>query len=479
MNIRCFFLLLSMLLVGMTGPSYAGGERFALVIGNAAYPDAEAPLKEPVNDAKALSEALKRNGFTVDLGVNLGGDAMRKAFDHFYDKVTKGSVALVFFSGYGIQSGRQSFMIPIDAKIWKDKDVRSDGISLESVLTELNNRRAGVKVALIDASRRNPYERRFRDASTGLAPVDAPSNSLVMYSTATNTVSPDRGGDRGLFVQQLLREIGAPVTAVEVFERTKLGVIRASDQAQTPVYVSSLQDEFSFAPRVNNPPQNPPPLQYPDNRPTTNTTTTNTGGSAQSSMSGNQSSMGGNQTPIITEEPTETRPVEPNYSDDDPEIARLTAQIERDGNDFTALYRRGQLFAQKKAYAAALRDFDRVLRTRPNDVEALNNRCWIHTVIDQLADARKDCNNALRLRPNFADALDSRGLLNLKSNMPRRAIVDFTGALQLNPNLATSLYGRGLALKRTGAAARGAVDIANAKTRDPNIEQEYADYGVH
>ena len=86
------------------------------------------------------------------------------------------------------------------------------------------------------------------------------------------------------------------------------------------------------------------------------------------------------------------------------------------------------------------------------DVEALNNRCWVHAVVGDLSAALKDCNEALRLRPNFVDALDSRGLVNLKSGANKNAITDFDAALKINPGLTSSLYGRGLARQRTGSA---------------------------
>ena len=113
---------------------------------------------------------------------------MRRAFDRLYGKIKPGSVALIFFSGFGIQSSRQSYMIPVDAQIWTEADVRRDGFSLETVLGEINSRGAGVKIALIDASRRNPFERRFRSFSAGLAPVIAPNGTLVMYSAALVSV---------------------------------------------------------------------------------------------------------------------------------------------------------------------------------------------------------------------------------------------------------------------------------------------------
>ena len=98
MKTRVALLLTLIFSVGSIAPSFAAGDRFALVIGNAKYPDAEAPLKEPINDARDVADELKRDGFNVDIGENLTGDAMRRAFDKLYGKIKPGSVVLVFFS---------------------------------------------------------------------------------------------------------------------------------------------------------------------------------------------------------------------------------------------------------------------------------------------------------------------------------------------------------------------------------------------
>src|ERR1700723_3305638 len=233
-------------------------DRFALVIGNAKYPDADAPLKEPVNDARSIADELKRDGFAVEVGENLTGDGMRKALERLYGHIKPGTVALIFFSGYGVQSNRQSFMIPVDAQIWTETDVRRDGISLETVLGEINSRGAGVKIALIDASRRNPFERRFRSFSAGLAPVIAPNGTLVMYSAALSSVISDNGGDHSLFVQELLKEIRVPdLAAEETLNRTRVGVTRASRQEQVPWISSSLAEDFSFIPGAPGSPRPP------------------------------------------------------------------------------------------------------------------------------------------------------------------------------------------------------------------------------
>ena len=118
---------------------------------------------------------------------------------------------------------------------------------------------------------------------------------------------------------------------------------------------------------------------------------------------------------------------------DDPTIKSLTAKLNANPDDASALYRRGQVYASKGAYSLAIKDFDDTLRLNPKDVEALNNRCWARTVVGDLQSALKDCNEALRLRPNFVDALDSRGLVNLKSGLTKNAIADFDAALKDQP----------------------------------------------
>src|SRR6476660_3240814 len=257
MKIR-FALLVTLVLSAVSvGPSFAAGERYALVIGNAKYPDAEAPLKEPINDARDIADELKRDGFNVDIGENLTGEGMRRAFERLYGKIKPGAIALIFFSGFGVQSNRQSYMIPIDAQIWTEADVRRDGFSLETVLGDINSRGAGVKIALLDASRRNPFERRFRSFSAGLAPVIAPNGTLVMYSAALGSVISDNGSDHSLFVQELLKEIRVPdLMAEETLNRTRVGVTRASRSEQMPWISSSLADDFAFVPGAggNRPP---------------------------------------------------------------------------------------------------------------------------------------------------------------------------------------------------------------------------------
>jgi Caspase domain len=486
MKTRLALLLTLIFAVVSTAPCAAAGDRYALVIGNAKYPDADAPLKEPINDTHDVADELKRDGFNVDVGENLTGDGMRRAFDKLYGKIKPGSVALIFFSGFGIQSNRQSFMIPVDAQIWTESDVRRDGFSLENVLGEINSRGAGVKIALIDASRRNPFERRFRSFSAGLAPVIAPNGTLVMYSAALSSVISDNGGDRSLFVQELLKEIRVPdLAAEETLNRTRVGVTRASRQEQVPWISSSLAEDFSFIPGAPGSPRPPsPPPPGPPNPPP-GPVATLPPPAPPPPLADPQPSRPAPPPIEVPVTPPAEKPADKSTGApqvalaDDPTIKSLTAKIADNPDDMNALYRRGQVYASKGAYSLAIKDFDDTIRLNAKDVEALNNRCWARAVIGDLQSALKDCNEALRLRPNFVDALDSRGLVNLKSGMTKNAITDFDAALKINSRLTSSLYGRGLAKQRNGSISEGNLDIANAKAMDPNIIQEFESYGVH
>jgi hypothetical protein len=407
---------------------------------------------------------------------------MRRAFDKLYGRIKPGSVGLVFFSGFGVQSNRQSYMIPVDAQIWTEADVRRDGLSLENVLGEINNRGAGVKIALIDASRRNPFERRFRSFSAGLAPVIAPNGTLVMYSAALSSVISDNGGDHSLFVQELLKEIRVPdLMAEETLNRTRVGVTRASQQQQVPWISSSLAEDFSFIPGATGRPAGsgptiatlPQPVRPPD--PVLPPPPRSDAAPPKIDV----------PTPVpLNNKPLDDKPADNNEATqavalaDDPTIKSLTLKLNDNPDDANALYRRGQVYASKGAYNLAIKDFDDSIRLNPKDVEAFNNRCWARTVVGDLQAALKDCNEALRLRPNFVDALDSRGLVNLKSGMAKNAIADFDAALKINPRLTSSLYGRGLAKQRNGSVSEGDLDISNAKAMDPNIVKEFASYGV-
>jgi hypothetical protein len=464
-------LVVTLAVAAMVRPASAqqgNGSCTALLIGNSNYMwGGEPALKEPVNDARSLSEELKRAGFDVDVRENLTKEAMQRAIDGFYGKIRTGMVGLIFFSGYGIQANRQSFLIPVDVDIFNESEVRPNGISLDNVLAEMNRRGAGIKIAIIDAARRfNPFENRFRRPGAGLAPVSSPGGTLVMYSATAGTpggLVPASNSERGLFVGELLKEIrGQGVSAEEAFNRTRMGVSRASSNDQNPWISSSLSQEFTFSSCGRGSPPAPP--VPPPARVGTNTAN-----------------------PPIAPPPPPARPAcvvarapapAPSALPAGDELKSLDDRVRRNPRDAVGFYRRGQLYARYGDFNRAIADLDEAIRLKPDDPEAFNNRCWARTMLGDTSRALQDCDSALKLRPAYGDALDSRGLINLKLCKNADALADYESAVKYNPRQASSLFGRGIAKLRTGNPTGGNDDIVAAKGITPSIAEEFKGYGV-
>ncbi len=218
--------------------------RIALVIGNGHYPDANAPLAQPINDARGLTAALRKNGFDVDVIEDATKDDMTRAVARLKSRVRPDSVVMLFFGGFGIEAGGESYMIPVDAAIWKERDVRKNGVSVESVLEAMKEQGACAKLVVLDASRRNPYERRFRTYSHGLAPIAAPDNALILTSATPGKVADDGRGEHSVLVGELLDNLRVQQALAEtIFNKTRIAISRASDGAQVPSVSSSLMED--------------------------------------------------------------------------------------------------------------------------------------------------------------------------------------------------------------------------------------------
>ena len=231
------------------GPEHTGAigrttNQVALVIGNGHYPDASAPLAQPINDARGLTAALRSKGVDVDVVEDATRDDLDRAIARLKAKIKRDSVVMLFFGGFGVQVGRESFMIPVDARIWTEADVRRDGVSIEQVLDAMTEKGAKAKLVVVDASRRNPYERRFRSYSHGLAPISAPENALVLTSASPGKVADDGNGQYSVLVTELLNNLNSQSGAATAFNKTRISISRASEGEQVPSVSSSLMEDI-------------------------------------------------------------------------------------------------------------------------------------------------------------------------------------------------------------------------------------------
>jgi uncharacterized caspase-like protein len=190
-------------------------DHLALLIANSDYPDADTAMADVTAGADVLAKVLRNHGFLVIVVRDATRGGMTEAVDRLKAAVRPGSVVLVYFGGFAVQSEGENYMIPVDAKIWQERDVRRDGVKIERALSDLSASGARIRIAIVDASRRNPYERRFRNHSHGLAPIDADANTIVITSTSPEQVVDDAGASPNRFVNDLAAEISPSSSSVE------------------------------------------------------------------------------------------------------------------------------------------------------------------------------------------------------------------------------------------------------------------------
>ncbi|HYZ64482.1 MAG TPA: caspase family protein, partial [Acetobacteraceae bacterium] len=240
--------------------------RVALVIGIGAYQNAP-QLANPVRDARAIGEALRRLNFEVEELYDPDARALARGIRSFGLKAQGSEVALLFYAGHGVQVGRENYLLPADARLERERDLLYEGVALELAMGEVSQ--AGrLGIVMLDACRNNPFVERMSRAmtiagrgvaSSGLARVDnVPRNTVVAMATKADQVAEDGEGEHSPFASALLAHFATPGLELSLFFRSvRDSVLRATNGRQEPYVFSSLGAEpFYFYPR----PPNRPPL---------------------------------------------------------------------------------------------------------------------------------------------------------------------------------------------------------------------------
>jgi formylglycine-generating enzyme required for sulfatase activity len=230
---------------GVVSSSMAGEARTALVIGNGAY--VNATLRNPVNDARALAEALRSSGFTVMLRENVNKAQMKAAISEFGGKIRNGGVGLFYFSGHGVQLHDRNYLIPVGANIEYEQHVDLEAVDVGYVTAEMENAQNRLNVVILDACRNNPFARSFRSATRGLAQMMAPRGTLVAYSTTPGTVALDGDGVNSPYTKALVSAIREPgLELMDVFKSVRSKVRVGTKEKQIPMEYSSVEGDFYF-----------------------------------------------------------------------------------------------------------------------------------------------------------------------------------------------------------------------------------------
>jgi hypothetical protein len=220
-------------------------ERLALVIGNSAYQTA--PLKNPINDAEDMAATLKKLDFKVILQKDADHRTMEETIRYFGRQLKNGGVGLFYFAGHGVQVEGRNYLIPVDAKIESVSDVKYEAVDAGRVLGKMEDAENQLNIVILDACRNNPYARTFRSEQRGLARMDAPTGSLIAYSTAPGEVASDGPDRNGIFTKYLIQHMLVPDLSIEnLLKRVRIDVAKQTNGRQIPWESSSLMGDFSF-----------------------------------------------------------------------------------------------------------------------------------------------------------------------------------------------------------------------------------------
>jgi hypothetical protein len=230
------------------GEAMAQAERrVALVIGNGSY--REAPLRNPVNDSRAMAIALEETGFAVTRIENADRLAMQRAVLAFGKALSRDAIGLFYYAGHGMQVRGTNYLIPINAQAQSEDEVEVEAVDVNYVLARMATAENRLNIVILDACRDNPFARAFRSGGRGLAAITAPTGTLIAYATAPGATAADGTGANGLFTGELITAVSQAGLRVEdVFKRTRMAVVEKSRGRQTPWESSSLMGDFYFQP---------------------------------------------------------------------------------------------------------------------------------------------------------------------------------------------------------------------------------------
>ncbi len=249
---RMFAVAAGLCLVAVTFASAQAEPRIALVVGNANYGAEIGKLPNPVNDAGLMVQSLQQSGFQVTKVTDADWKKLKRAIQDFGDKLANAgpdATGLFFYAGHGVQVQGTNYLVPIDADISKEADVRIESISADDVLQQMEFAGSRVNIVVLDACRNNPLQRTIRAMNRGLAPMQAAQGSFIAYSTSPGSVAADGSGKNSPYTAALSKAIVQPGMGIEeAFREVRASVMAATQDKQVPWDSSSLTAPFFFKP---------------------------------------------------------------------------------------------------------------------------------------------------------------------------------------------------------------------------------------
>lgn len=228
---------------GLLAPAAYAERRVALIIGNANYTALGAKLSNPLNDATDMSEKLQTLGFKsqdILLRKDLRVEQIDSTLEEFRNLISTAAshdsdvVALVYYSGHGMQLNEKNYLPAVNASITNEFAVRRQSIVLGDILDILRAGKTRVNLVFLDSCRDNPFSIGLKSTTRGLTKEVPPSGTWIAYATQYGQTSDDNPtGRNGIFTGQLLQHIGTPNIPIEqMFKLVASGVVRATSNGQ-------------------------------------------------------------------------------------------------------------------------------------------------------------------------------------------------------------------------------------------------------
>jgi uncharacterized caspase-like protein len=271
-------LFIALLAVSLWATAALAESRTALIIGNAAYEGA--PLRNPINDASDMAQALERAGFAVTLRTDANQRAIRDAIRRFGETLKKtGGVGLFYFSGHGVQVDGENYLVPVGEDIENESDLKQRAVTAAEAVEAMAAANPRLNIVVLDACRNNPLP---GGRTRGLSRIDSNAKLFISYATSPGAVALDGEGRNSPYTKYLAASVAKPnLNLEETFKRTLKGVYQETHGEQTPWISSSFFGDFIFRPTTtvaSSEPAPAPPTSAPaspspsPSAPTTTTT---------------------------------------------------------------------------------------------------------------------------------------------------------------------------------------------------------------
>jgi len=239
---------LALLLVSVSLPCYAA-ERVALVIGNNAYKYGT-PLNNCINDARAVTKALKDVGFQVIVAEDASLQQMEAKVLDFRRAAQGAKAAWFFYSGHGAEVKGANYLVPVDAEIKDEFQIKHKTFALDQLMGAMDEAGTPLKVVVLDCCRDNPFGKGWsRSGARGLGQVgETPKGTIIAFATAPGKVASDGSGKNSPFTTALVSAIAKRGLEIDqVFKETGRAVLAATANEQQPWINSSYFDSFVLA----------------------------------------------------------------------------------------------------------------------------------------------------------------------------------------------------------------------------------------